>query len=511
MFIKENIMLAIAGLKSNKMRALLTMLGIIIGIASVIGVVSVGNAMTSSLTSSMASMGATNITVNVQERSSTSTSNSTSKNFGNSSSQKNSSGTQAKNSSQNNSSGSQAKNGQSSNKEQANSGSQQGGGAQPGGPPQGSGGAPSGGGGMPAGGAMRAASGGGIPGGFGRQGKSSSSTKDTDLMTMQQINDLEDEFSDKISALSVSENGDSGKVKNSTTYANISTVGTNIGYKDVKNLEMSEGRYLLQNDIDGAKDVAVVSDKLATRIFGYEDPINQQIKVYTSNAIHTYTVIGVYKYKSSGGNRTTSDENLTTDIYIPITVVKKTATNKNYQTFTIKSKDGVEVQSFTTELSTYLSKLYEKNTKFQAQASNMESMLESMTTMMTTVALAISAIAGISLVVGGIGVMNIMLVSVTERTREIGTRKALGAKSSHIKMQFIIESIIICSIGGLLGIGLGLGLGALGSKIMGYATAVSPVVILISFSFSMFIGVFFGYYPAKKAAELDPIEALRYE
>lgn len=500
MFIKENIMLAIAGLKSNKMRALLTMLGIIIGIASVIGVVSVGNAMTSSLTSSMSSMGATNITVNVQERSSTSTSATTSKNSGNSSTQKNSSGAQSKNSSQNNNSGSQSKNGQSSNKEQANSGPQQGGG-----------GAPAGGGGMPAGGVMRAASGGGMPGGFGRQGKSSSSTKDTDLMTMQQINELEEEFSDKISALSVSENGDSGKVKNSTTYANISTVGTNIGYKDVKNLEISEGRYLLQNDIDGAKDVAVVSDKLATRIFGSEDPINQQIKVYTSSAIHTYTVIGIYKYKSSGGNRTTSDENLTTDIYIPITVAKKSATNKNYQTFTIKSKDGVDVQSFTAELSSYLSKLYEKNAKFEAQASNMESMLESMTTMLTTVALAISAIAGISLVVGGIGVMNIMLVSVTERTREIGTRKALGAKSSHIKMQFIIESIIICSIGGLLGIALGLSLGAVGAKVMGYATAVSPVVILISFSFSMFIGVFFGYYPAKKAAELDPIEALRYE
>ena len=496
MFIKENIMLAIAGLRANKMRALLTMLGIIIGIASVIGVVSVGNAMTSSLTSSMASMGATNITVNVQERSSTSTSNSNSKSSTNSSSQKNNSGSQSKNSQSNNG--------------QANGGAQQGGNAsQAGGAPP-AGGAPAGGG-VPAGGAIRAASGGGMPGGFGRQGKSSSSIKDTDLMTMQQINELEENFSDKISALSVSENGDSGKVKNSTTYANISTVGTNIGYKEVKNLEISDGRYLLQNDIDGAKDVAVVSDKLASRIFGNEDPLNQQIKVYTSSAIHTYTVIGIYKYKASGGNRTTSDENLTTDIYVPVTVVKKTATNKNYQTFTIKSKDGVDVQSFTTELSSYLSTLYEKNTKFEAQASNMESMLESMTTMMTTVAAAISAIAGISLVVGGIGVMNIMLVSVTERTREIGTRKALGAKSSHIKMQFIVESIIICSIGGLMGIGLGLGLGAIGAKVMGYATAVSPLVIIISFSFSMFIGVFFGYYPAKKAADLDPIEALRYE
>ncbi|MFW2489003.1 ABC transporter permease [Clostridium chromiireducens] len=495
MFIKENILLAVAGLRANKMRALLTMLGIIIGIASVIGVVSVGNAMTSSLTSNMASMGATNITVNVQERSSTSNS------TYNGTNNKNSSTGNNKNNetNSNNTSGNNSKNGQNGNQS-----SRQGG--------QTGGGAPQGGGGIPAGGAMRAASGGGMPGGSGRQGKSSSSTKDTDLMTMQQINELEENFSDKISSLSVSENGSSGKVKNDTTYSNISTIGTNIGYKDVKNIEISEGRYISQNDIDGAKDVAVVSDKLVTKIFGSNvDPINQNIKVYTSNAIHTYTIIGVYKYKAQGGNRTSSDDNLTTELYVPVTVTKKTSTNKNYQTFQIKAKDGVDVQTFTSEVSDYLSKLYVKNPKFEAQASNMESMLESMTSMMTTVALAISAIAGISLVVGGIGVMNIMLVSVTERTREIGTRKALGAKSGHIKMQFIVESIIICSIGGILGILLGLGAGTLASKTMGYATTVSPVVILISFSFSMFIGVFFGYYPAKKAAELDPIEALRYE
>ncbi|ABR33980.1 protein of unknown function DUF214 [Clostridium beijerinckii NCIMB 8052] len=479
------------------MRALLTMLGIIIGIASVIGVVSVGNAMTSSLTSSMSSMGATNITVNVQEKSTTSTLNSL-----------NSDNSNLKDKNNSNSKNSGSKNSNSSNSKNSNGNSpNNSGGAKSGG------GAPQGGGGVPGAGAMKAASGGAMPpGGSGRQGKSSSTAKDIDLMTMEQINDLQENFSDEISSISVSESGSSGKVKNDSTYSNVSTVGTNVGYKDVKNLEMAEGRYLSQNDIDGAKDVAVVSDKLVSKIFGTNvDPINQDIKVYTSNAIYTYTIVGVYKYKASGGNRTTSDENLTTDLYIPVTVTKKTATNKNYQTFQIKAKDEVNVQSFTNELSDYLSKLYAKNAKFEAQASNMESMLESMTSMMTTVAVAISAIAGISLVVGGIGVMNIMLVSVTERTREIGTRKALGAKSSHIKMQFIVESIIICSIGGILGILLGLGAGAIGSKAMGYATTVSPLVILISFSFSMFIGVFFGYYPAKKAAELDPIEALRYE
>ncbi len=141
----------------------------------------------------------------------------------------------------------------------------------------------------------------------------------------------------------------------------------------------------------------------------------------------------------------------------------------------------------------------------------MESMLESMTQMLSTVSLAIAVIAGISLLVGGIGVMNIMLVSVTERTREIGTRKALGATNGSIRTQFIVEAVIICLIGGLLGILVGLALGAAGARLLGYAASPSVGVILAAVAFSMSIGVFFGYYPAGKAARLDPIEALRYE
>ena len=120
-------------------------------------------------------------------------------------------------------------------------------------------------------------------------------------------------------------------------------------------------------------------------------------------------------------------------------------------------------------------------------------------------------IASISLLVGGIGVMNIMMVSVTERTREIGTRKALGAPASAIRMQFITESVILCLIGGFIGIVLGLALGTVLSNVVGYAAKPSIAAILIAVGFSMAIGVFFGYYPANKAAKLDPIEALRYE
>ena len=138
-------------------------------------------------------------------------------------------------------------------------------------------------------------------------------------------------------------------------------------------------------------------------------------------------------------------------------------------------------------------------------------MTESMSDMIGTVSIAISFIAGISLLVGGIGVMNIMLVSITERTREIGTRKALGAKNSSIRFQFIIESMILCLIGGILGIFVGFLLGVIAASILGYSAAVPVAAIIVAVGFSMVIGIFFGYYPANKAARMDPIEALRYE
>ena len=131
--------------------------------------------------------------------------------------------------------------------------------------------------------------------------------------------------------------------------------------------------------------------------------------------------------------------------------------------------------------------------------------------MLSTISLGISAIAAISLLVGGIGLMNIMTVSVTERTREIGTRKALGAPNSAICWQFITEAVVLCLVGGLIGVAVGVGFGSVLASVMGVSARASLTSILIAVGFSMGIGVFFGYYPANKAAQMDPIDALRYE
>ena len=141
----------------------------------------------------------------------------------------------------------------------------------------------------------------------------------------------------------------------------------------------------------------------------------------------------------------------------------------------------------------------------------MSSIVDAMTDMMSTITLAISIIAGIALLVGGIGVMNIMLVSITERTREIGTRKALGATNNSIRLQFIVEAIVICIIGGIIGIILGIIMGIVAANLMDAPAVPSISSIIMSLTFSMAIGVFFGYHPANKAAKMDPIEALRYE
>ncbi len=422
MFLKENILLAVAGLKSNKMRAFLTMLGIIIGIGSVIAIVSIGNAVTQNVSDTMSSMGASNIYVYVARSDNDSIYN------------------------------------------------QMGGG-------------------------------------------SDDKMDDSDLLTEDQITAMQKKFSNEIKAVALYDQVGTGKAEDGHNYANVSIYGTNPGFVEVENVTMISGRYLQDRDMSGHRHVAVVSDKLVSNMFrSGEDPLGKEVDISTDDSTQSYTIVGVYKSQQSGmmsGNA--SGKDVRTTMYVPISVTKETAANQNYANFELKPKGVEDTAEFTKKLEAYMKKLYVNNPKYTCSVYNEENMLSQVTSVLGTLSVAVAAIAAIALLVGGVGVMNIMLVSVTERTREIGTRKALGARSSYIRMQFIVESIIICLIGGVIGILSGIGLAAVGVHLLNMSLVISVPTILISVAFSMLIGVFFGYYPAKKASQLDPIEALRYE
>jgi len=400
------------------MRALLTMLGIIIGIMSIIAILIIGDAMTATVADNLATLGANNITVSVRER-----------------------GTNS-----------------------------------------------------------RASSSGSTP------------TSD-DLISDQMIENLKLNFHNTIDGVSLSHSGGSAQARYGDLYANISITGVNADYTKANNISMLSGKFISETDVKDTNQSAVVSDKFVKNMFpNGDDPIGQQVKIYKSSYIEIFTVVGVYRHESMDfGFSTVSDKDLSTTFYVPVTTAKQNLLEKNYTNITVVGLENSKVATLTARLQNYFDGIYSNNTLWRAAATNMTSMLDTIAETMSTISVSIAVIAGISLLVGGIGVMNIMLVSVTERTREIGTRKALGAKNYHIQFQFVTEAIIISSIGGVIGLLMGIGTGAVVTSIFEVPLVISPLTTVGCVLFSMVIGIFFGIYPANKAAKLDPIEALRYE
>jgi len=423
----ENILLALEGLRANKMRALLTMLGIIIGIGSVIGIVTVGDSLSASVSTNMQSLGATNIMMMVTER--------------------------------------------------RRGADEPGGSIEP----------------------------------------FSNSPQESDLMTDEMLERLRFFYPNEIMAISVTSGVGNGRAQDGRRYANVSEQGVNPDYRIANNISMLRGRFLRDEDIVSKRYVAVVSDKFVNNMFANGvDPLGHEIKISVRNTFHTFTVVGVYLHEQQPFAATFSmvaDKDVRTDVYIPISTAKAlTSSHDRHRMATVTAETGIDPINFSGDIKSFFNTyFYANNPRFEVDTMSMESIMSTVTEMLGTISIAVAVIAGISLVVGGIGVMNIMLVSVTERTREIGTRKALGARNSAIRVQFIVEAVIICSIGGVLGILLGLGMGYVGSSLLGEPTPPSISIITIAVLFSMMIGVFFGYYPANKAAKLDPIEALRYE
>ncbi|MBS6396560.1 MAG: ABC transporter permease [Clostridiales bacterium] len=430
MLIMENILLALNGLRANKMRSLLTMLGIIIGIASVIAIMTLGDSISSSVTTTMSSMGANNVTVGLQQKSTTEETTQSGMTFS--------------------------------------------------------------------------------------MGPRMTQMSEEDYVTEDMIADLGERYEDRILGFSLAESIGSGTAQKGDLYAYVNAVGGNTDNIENEELTILAGRTFSDRDQSEGRKVVLVSDLLVDNMFEGDNmqAIGQTIDVLFSDRYYTYTIVGVYEYEESAGSfSSSSSEDTETTLYMPLLAARnQTHNTSGYSQFTILSASGVDAEEFCTEIENYMNaRYYGNNESFEIGAMSMSSVIESMTEMLSTISLAIAAIAAISLLVGGIGVMNIMLVSITERTREIGTRKALGATNGSIRLQFIMEAIVLCVLGGVIGILLGIGIAAVATDMMGYSVSPSVTGIVLSVSFSVFIGVFFGYYPANKAAKLNPIEALRYE
>jgi len=340
--------------------------------------------------------------------------------------------------------------------------------------------------------------------------------QDKDLITNDMLDDLKREFPDEIRAFSIDETIGMGQTVRGADYANLTLMGVNPEYITANNMTMLRGRFIADDDMEAGRRLAVVSDKLVANMFGDENPIGQELVIQTMGHIDIYTVVGVYEYDDGGfgalmGISTASDYDITTNVYVPLTVAQRVNNSHGYTNFTIMTELGVNSTEFARKVETFFDRYYSRNDDFGVGAFSMESIVAEVTSMLNTMAMAIAAIAAISLLVGGIGVMNIMLVSITERTREIGTRKAIGATNGEIRTQFIVEAVVICLVGGLIGIVAGSALGAVGAAYLGFPAQASVSSILVSVGVACAIGIFFGYYPANKAAKLDPIDALRYE
>ena len=290
--------------------------------------------------------------------------------------------------------------------------------------------------------------------------------------------------------------------KNWTT----SVAGVNANFQDVNNWTMTSGRFFSDKNVQNRERVAVVGQTVVKNLFTDEDPVGKEIRV---NNI-PFRVIGVLKSKGNGTMGNDQDDT----VLIPYTTSMERVEGIDYlRRVYVVAKDDESIDRLQADIENLLRVRHNiKDTNLDDfNIQNMKSIMETVAQTTGTFTLFLGAVAAISLVVGGIGIMNIMLVSVTERTREIGVRKALGATYSVIVTQFLIEAVVISLMGGFIGIAFGIGASKVIGMVSGMSTIVSVPTIIMSFAFSMAIGLIFGIYPARKAAKLNPIDALHYE
>lgn len=282
----------------------------------------------------------------------------------------------------------------------------------------------------------------------------------------------------------------------------VSIVATASGYEDIFNHTIAEGRFLTAEDVDDYGKVVVLGSNVVRELFSNENPLGKKIIVQMGQRRFIFEVVGVLESKGQ-----VMFFNFDNQVYIPVTTMMKRMTGSKY--VNSYSAQAIDSEEAIKQVEFLLSKRLEDPDLYNV--TSQEEILETIQQVSSTMILMLAGIAGISLLVGGIGIMNIMLVSVTERTREIGIRKALGAKKKDILVQFLIEALVMSMVGGAVGLLLGWAVSVLVSRYGGWAPTLSMFSVVIGIGFSSAVGLVFGIYPAMKAAKLNPVEALRYE
>lgn len=334
-------------------------------------------------------------------------------------------------------------------------------------------------------------------------------TTQKDFLTMEDLDMLKTQYSDYTKAI-IPSISSRGSVKTSSKSQDISINAADENYKDISKLQMSSGRFLIGEDVIGSRNVGAINKAVAKEIFGRTNVVGETIDIYVENRILSLTIVGVYEDPKSnlsalggGGNSGT--------VYIPYTTLATFVGADYFTGAEITFEKGINLNDVKAKMITSIERRHDTVGKNYYLIQTAEEELESINKITGIITLVISAIAAISLLVGGIGVMNIMFVSVTERTREIGIRKAIGAKRKDILLQFLVESVIVSGIGGVIGTILGISFSLIISLFIKIPPSISLKTIGIAWIFSAGVGVFFGIYPANKASKLDPIDALRYE
>ena len=276
--------------------------------------------------------------------------------------------------------------------------------------------------------------------------------------------------------------------------------------QQIRDWDLADGRFLNEGDVDSAAKVAVIGETVARQLFGNDTPTDEVIRIRNI----PFRIVGVLSRKGQSSQGADQDDT----VMIPYTTMQKRLMRITWvQTILVKAVSAERVEEAEEQITTLLRQRHrigpERDDDFNVR--NLSDIAEAASTTARVMGILLGSVASISLLVGGIGIMNIMLVSVTERTREIGIRMAVGARSRDIMLQFLVEAVVMAATGGLIGILLGIGSSELLKKWAQWPTLIDPGIVAIAFLFSGAVGVFFGFYPAQKAANLDPIDALRYE